>query len=125
MVVVEICAPIYDEESNQIESRMRALVKAEGEDLEITGDANVLGDQLFAVVDIQTGKQLTSNDDPEAWARNLPYAYRSGDLVARVVIDTDGPKTPTVPASGAPSRRDLPTIPAPPAIDRAPTIQSR
>jgi len=110
MVVVEIRAPVYDEESSQIEWRLRALVKAEGAQLEITGEATVLGDEILTVVDIQTGRRLSRNDDPEVWARNLPHAYRAGDLVAHVVIDTDPPEVPVEPRAA----RDLPVIPAPP-----------
>lgn len=112
MVVVEIRSPVYDEESSQIEWRGRALVKADGVDLEIYGEADLLAAEELAVLDLQTGKPLLADDDPEAWARNLPFAYRAGDLVAVVVIDTDPPEVPVEPAPSD----DLPSIPAPPGL---------
>lgn len=121
MVVVEIRAPVYDEESSQVEWRLRALVKAEGAQLEITGDRTVLGNDNLSVVDIQTGRRLSRDDDPEVWARNLPHAYRSGDLVAHVAIDTNPPAILIEPKDP----RDLPTIPAPPpATDRTVTTRN-
>jgi len=121
MVVVEIRAPVYDEESGQVEWRLRALVKADGAQLEITGDTTVLGDKHFSVVDIQTSARLSRSDDPEVWARNLPHAYRAGDLVARVVIDTNPPDVPLEPETP----RDLPIVPAPPpAADRTGAVRS-
>jgi hypothetical protein len=110
MVVVEIRAPVYDEESSQVEWRLRAIVKAEDAHLEISGNPTVLGDDSLTVVDVETGKQLVRSDDPEAWTRNLPHAYRAGDLVAHVVIDTDPPEMSVEP--GPP--RDLPVVSAPP-----------
>lgn len=110
MVVVEIRSPVYDEESSQVEWRLHALVKAEGAQLEITGNPMVLGDQNLTVVDVRTGKRLSRDDDPEVWARNLPYAYRAGDLVAHVVVDTDAPEIPVEPLTP----RDLPVVPTPP-----------
>ncbi len=62
------------------------------------------------MLDLRTGKPLLADDDPEAWTRNLPFAYRAGDLVAVVVIDTDPPEVPVEPAPPD----DLPSIPAPP-----------
>ena len=40
------------------------------------------------VVDVDTGQTLTFDADPERWARNLPQAFRSGDLVCRVTADS-------------------------------------
>ncbi|MGA9874256.1 MAG: hypothetical protein WBQ21_00420 [Solirubrobacteraceae bacterium] len=120
MVVVEIRTPVYDEESSQVQWRLRALVKAEDGQVEISGEALILGDESLAVVDIQTGRRLSRTHDPEAWTRNLPHAYRAGDLVAHVVIDTDPPKVPDEP--GQP--RDLPFIPAPPALNPTHATQS-
>jgi hypothetical protein len=112
MVVVEIRAPVYDEESSQVEWRLRALVKVDGEQLDITGEPLVVGDDTLTVVDIRTGKLLSRTHEPEAWTRNLPYAYRAGDLVAQVIIDTDPSQAPNEPEPS----RDLPNVPAPPAV---------
>lgn len=112
MVEVEIRTPVYDEEAAQITWRRRALVRAEGDDLVIYANQHegvVLPDDLL-VLDLDTGTQLRQTDDPERWARNLPHAYRNGDLVAVVLVDTDAP------SGHATQRGDstAPTIPAPP-----------
>ncbi|HEX7299434.1 MAG TPA: hypothetical protein VF257_10525 [Solirubrobacteraceae bacterium] len=111
MVEVEIRSPVYDEEASQVEWRRRALVRAEGTDLVIytDGEGVVLPDDLL-VLDLASGAQLRQADDPENWARNLPHAYRNGDLVAVVLVDTDAASTRPAPERGA----AVPSIPAPP-----------
>lgn len=42
------------------------------------------------VVDPETGKQIKSHEDPVRWARLLPLAIRSGDLV--VFVEETGAK---------------------------------
>jgi hypothetical protein len=111
MVEVEIRIPVYDEEAGQIKWRRRALVWAEGDDLVIYTHGVVLPDDLL-VLDLDTGAQLRQRDDPEKWARNLPHAYRNGDLVAVVLVDTDGPP----PRATQQSAATAPTIPAPPEV---------
>jgi hypothetical protein len=50
-----------------------------------------LGDQDFAgvrdieVLDVASGQSVTFDADPERWARNLPHAVRSGDLVCEAL----------------------------------------
>jgi hypothetical protein len=39
------------------------------------------------VLDIESGQTVTYDADPERWARNLPQAFRSGDLVCCVTGD--------------------------------------
>jgi hypothetical protein len=115
MVEVEIRTPVYDEEASQITWRRRALVRAEGNDLVIytDGEGVVLPDNML-VLDLETGEQLRQADDPERWARNLPHAYRNGDLVAVVLADTE-----PAPAHARPNTATtVPTIPAPPESAR-------
>lgn len=109
MVVVEIRAPRYDEESGSVVWKPLAFVKADGGDIEIHGETVLLDDLM--VIDIATNKRLGKDDAPEVWARNLPYAFRAGDLVAAVIVDTD---PPAVSADPDGPRQDLPIIPAPP-----------
>lgn len=109
MVVVEIRTPAYDEESRAVAWRSRAIARADGDDLQILGDATLLGDDNLTVVDMATGRQLSRSHDPEGWTRNLPHAYRAGDLVAVVVVDTD----PPAPGAEPEPRHKLPVIPAP------------
>jgi hypothetical protein len=92
MVAVELRSPVFSEKTGQIEWCTRALVRAEDGDLTISsvGEAGVVVDRDMKVIDLATGSTLDSADEPEAWARNLPSAYRSADLVAVVVHDDDG-----------------------------------
>lgn len=111
MVGVEIRTPIYDEESHQFTWRGCAFIRAEGDTLDIIGDASLVDPDL-PIVDASTGRQLRGTDNPEAWARNLPYAYRSGDLLAVVAIDTDGR------SEAGPVEHEIPAIPSPPEVTR-------
>jgi hypothetical protein len=107
MVEVEIRTPIYDEESQEIVWRPLALVRADGDDLEVFGDGSCV--PLDPVVSMSSGKSVEAADNPEEWARNLPYAYRSGDLAAVIRRDDDPP------ALEAPEEiADEPAIPEPP-----------
>ena len=109
MVIVEILAPIYDEESGQVEWHKRALVMADGGELSIYGDAELLGDETMTVVEPSSRRKIGRTDDPEEWARNLPHAFRAGDLVA-VIRDGDS----AVSSAEAEPPRDLPIVPEPP-----------
>lgn len=113
MVEVEIRTPVYDEEAGQIRWRRRALVRADGDDLVIytDGDGVILPDDML-VLDLDTGAHLHQTDDPERWVRNLPHAYRNGDLVAVVLVDTDAPPAQATEQSAG----TAPTIPAPPEL---------
>jgi hypothetical protein len=109
MVVVEIRTPIYDEESSEITWRGLALVKADGQSLDIYGDADLVAVDEPGILDLATGKQLLASENPEVWARNLPAAFRAGDFVAVVVLDTDPPEDAHAPVQPD----DLPSIPMP------------
>jgi hypothetical protein len=121
MVVVEIRTPIYNEESSQIEWQPRTIVRADGSDLTFIGEQGVVSEDV-AILDAATGRSLHGFDDPETWARNLPSAYRSGDLVAVVLVDTDPPgelaeikpdhDLPTVPSSSQSSTERATTLSA-------------
>jgi hypothetical protein len=107
MVEIEIRTPIYNEESGEIEMHALAVVRADGDSLTAVGDKSVV--RSDSVVSVTTGKPLYPQDDPEEWARSLPDAYRSGDLVA-VVIQDDNPPKLDEPAALGPE----PAIPEPP-----------
>lgn len=109
MVVVELRAPVYDEEAGEIVWRSRAIVRAHRDGLQVMGEEMLLGDETMTVIDLASGRRLSRADDPEGFTRNLPYAYRSGDLVAVVVIDSDSREPP--PAGEDP--RTLPVLSAP------------
>jgi hypothetical protein len=110
MVEVEIRVQSYNEETQQIEWDVRALVRADGGGLDVYGDRSIVPDD--PVLSITTGKQIHSADDPDEWARNLPYAYRSGNPVAVIRHDDDPPniEEPELAANE-------PAIPEPPVPD--------
>jgi len=113
MVVVEIRSPVVDDESGGVRWIVCAMVHADGDRLEYS-DPNGVLDPEMPVLDVVTRRQVVGSNEPEAWARNLPHAFRAGDMVAAVLTDTDPPEAlakldePTAP----------PRVPEPPAFNR-------
>jgi hypothetical protein len=89
MVEVEILTPTYNEESQTVAWEGVALVRAAGDQVTIYGDESVV--QPIRVVSITHGKSIDVDEDVEEWARSLPDAYRTGDLVAVVRHDDNPP----------------------------------
>jgi hypothetical protein len=114
VVLVEIESPAYDEEAGSAHLIWRATVKADGDHLEIRGEEEIVAGGDLPVVDPSTGDQLTGRDNPELWARSLPYAFRSGDLMAKVVHD-DSPIVMPEAATVTPS--ETPDVPMTPSTD--------
>jgi hypothetical protein len=109
VVEVQIRRPIPNEESQAIDWEVLAVVTADGSRVEIDGDASyVLRDMI---VSVYTGQRVDPGSDAEGWARNLPFAYRSGDLVAVIRRDDDAPEH-EVPSPEA--SVDEPAVPEPP-----------
>jgi hypothetical protein len=55
-------------------------------DFQVEGDGKVL-DFDMPVVSLRTGDQVRFEDDHEEWARSLPTAYRTGDVIVNVLHD--------------------------------------
>ena len=108
MVEVEIRTPGYNEETQELEWNAVSLVRAEDGSLTIYGDESAIPQD--SVMNPATGGPVHFNDDPEEWARNLPHAYRAGDLVA-VVLRDDNAAT----VEEAEPEHHEPEIPEPPA----------
>lgn len=87
MVVVVIRSLFYDEEAGDQKFRQRATVLAEGMWFEIKGEKALVAGGALPVIDVSTGKQVRASDNAEVWARNLPSAFRAGDLIAEIVQD--------------------------------------
>ena len=115
MVEVEIRAPVYNEETEEIESQLVAVVRADGPALEVAPPTWAV--PHAPVISLSTGKSVEPDDDPEEWARNLPYAYRSGDLAA-VIRRDDNPPDLDQPEL----HEDEPLIPDPPVPE--PSLES-
>ena len=109
MVVVSIRSPFYDEEAGEQSFRTRVTVIAQGNQFEIQGESSLVADGMLPVIDMSTGHQVTASEDAEAWARNLPHAFRAGDIIAEILADTS-PRTATN-GSSVDEYREPPTIP--------------
>lgn len=92
MVEFEMRAPVPDKAGHEIEWRTLTRVRIEGEHVDVEGDERIV-DFSVPVTSLRTGEQLIFEDNKEEWARNLPDAYRSGDLVV-VILGDDDPLTP-------------------------------
>jgi hypothetical protein len=110
MVFVEVRSPYFNEEEGRTDWRTLAFVRADGDQIDVHGNDTNVVDLTMPVLDIATGAELSAADSPERWARNLPHAYRAGDLVAVVVHDSE----PPVLDDAADDEPELPSIPAPP-----------
>lgn len=65
-----------------------AVVRVDGTHFELEGDQDFAEIRDIEVHDVATGQSVTFDADPERWARNLPHAFRSGDLVCEVFHDS-------------------------------------
>jgi len=65
-----------------------AVVRVDGTRFELEGDQDFAEIRDIEVLDVETGQSVTYDADPERWARNLPQAFRSGDLVCEVFDDS-------------------------------------
>ena len=70
-----------------------ATLLVDGVHFEVEGDESFAEVRDIEVLDVDTGQSLTFDADPERWARNLPQAFRSGDLVCRVTADSTSETT--------------------------------
>ena len=69
----------WNTQTRQAEPQVLAVVIIHGHEVHIDGDERYF-DTGVPVVDPETGHRLTFEEDPELWAKNLSYAYRSGDI---------------------------------------------
>ncbi len=76
----------------------------DGRDVRIEGKADYIGLDV-PVLDVQSGRRVLFHEDPEAWARNLPNAYRAGDIVAEVLDPTPASRQKVLAGAGAGSVR--------------------
>ena len=75
---------------------------------------------MGSLVEASSGDSVDAESAPERWARSLPDAYRSGDLVAIVTHD-DHP----APVDSLDDGADEPTIPEPPAPEFSETSETQ
>jgi hypothetical protein len=85
MVELEILAAV-DQRGLEPEWRPLVRLRVDRDDFQVAGDQNVL-DFDMPVVSLRTGGQVRFEDDHEEWARSLPTAYRTGDVIVNVLHD--------------------------------------
>lgn len=84
MVHVKLVSRELNDERTAYVDVVRVELTVQGRVLEVvSGDRSWL-DLEIPILDAETGRSLRFEDDPEAWARRLPDAYRSGDVVVTV-----------------------------------------
>jgi hypothetical protein len=65
-----------------------AVLHIAGTHLEVEGDQDFAEVGDIELLDVNTGQTVTFDADPERWARNLPQAFRSGDLLCHLTGDS-------------------------------------
>jgi hypothetical protein len=73
----------WDESQGHFAAHVRAELTLSGHETAIWGDPAWVSLDV-AVVDPETGDDVTFEADPERWARLLPFAYRSGDISVEI-----------------------------------------
>jgi hypothetical protein len=64
-----------------------AVLPSTGTQLEVAGEPDLEQIRDVALLDMDMGETVTFEADPDRWARILPQAFRSGDLVSEVTGD--------------------------------------
>jgi hypothetical protein len=82
MVEISFSAP--RRQDGELEWERVAVMHVDGTHFKIEGDQAFAEVRDVEVLDVESGQRVTYDVDPERWARNLPYAFRSGDLVCHV-----------------------------------------
>jgi hypothetical protein len=86
--MIELQFTVPNRHQGDLEWDVVATLHVDGPHLELDGDQSFAEVRDIEVLDVDTGQSLTFDADPERWARNLPQAFRSGDLVCRVTADS-------------------------------------
>jgi hypothetical protein len=86
--MVEITFTAPRRHDGGVEWEVVAVLHIDGTHLEVEGDQDFGEVRDIELLDEDTGQTVTFDGDPERWARNLPQAFRSGDLVCRVTADS-------------------------------------
>jgi hypothetical protein len=92
--MIELQFVVPNRHHGDLEWDVVATLHVDGPHLEVEGDQSFAEVRDVEVLDVDTGQSLTLDADPERWARNLPQAFRSGDLVCRVTVDSTSGTAP-------------------------------
>ena len=84
MVQVKLVSRELNDDRTAYVDVVRVELTVQGRELQVvSGDRSWL-DLEIPILDAETGRSLRLEDDPEAWARRLPEAYRSGEIIATI-----------------------------------------
>jgi hypothetical protein len=86
--MIEIQFSVPNRVDGEVEWQVVASLRVDGTHVQLEGDQDFLEVRDIEVLDVETGQSITFDADPERWARNLPQAFRSGDLVCEIVGDS-------------------------------------
>jgi hypothetical protein len=86
--MIEIQFSVPDRVDGELEWHVVAILQIDGTHMRVDGDRDFAEVRDIEVLDVETGQSVTFDADPERWARNLPQAFRSGDLVCEIVADS-------------------------------------
>jgi hypothetical protein len=86
--MIELQLTVPNRHNGDLEWDVVATLRVDGPRLEVEGDQSFADVRDIEVLDVETGQSVTFDADPERSARNLPQAFRSGDLVCRVTVDS-------------------------------------
>jgi hypothetical protein len=70
-----------------------ATIRVDGVQFELVGDEAFAEVRDIEVLDVESGQSVTYDAHPERWARNLPQAFRSGDLRCEIAYDSAADST--------------------------------
>lgn len=87
MVELEILTAV-EQHGDEVTWEPLAQLRVDGGDYDIADDHGVI-DLRMPLVSLRTGGEVRFEDDHEEWARSLPTAFRTGDLIVRVLRDDD------------------------------------
>jgi hypothetical protein len=85
MVLLKFTSPHWDPHAKTMGYFHLADVWVSGQEVHVEGDGSVFSTTI-PVVEPESGVRLTFEEDPERWARSLPTAYRSGDLLVSAIV---------------------------------------
>lgn len=82
--MIEIRFTVPHPRHGELEWEPIATIRVEGTRFELQGDESFAEVRDIEVLDLESGQTVVFDADPERWARNLPQAFRSGDLTCEV-----------------------------------------
>ncbi len=99
MIEIQFSTPHRQQDA--LEWEVVATLHVDGTTFSVDGDQDFAEVRDITVLDVDSGQTVSFDGDPMRWARNLPQAFRSGDIACRVVSDTAAGSVSAALAAGA------------------------